>query len=208
MRDKLLPLTAKFFDRDPRAVARALLGKILVRGRGRSTRAGRIVEAEAYLGAGDAAAHAAAGETERNRVLFGPAGHAYVYLSYGLHYCLNVSCLPAGRAGCVLLRAVEPLMGVQAMARARDIELWRSELNEPRRLRLLASGPARLCQAFGITRMRDNGKLMAGRKHDNLWIGDDGFRAGKIASGPRVGITKSAELPLRYWIAENPYVSR
>src|SRR5487761_723589 len=117
---KYKPLPASFFNRNPSVVARSLLGKVLLR-HGRSLRVGRIVETEAYLGAGDAAAHAAAGETERNAVLFGPPGRAYVYLSYGLHYCLNVSCLPAGDAGCVLLRAVEPLAGIAAMARARGL---------------------------------------------------------------------------------------
>jgi DNA-3-methyladenine glycosylase len=202
----LRPLPRDFFDRDPRTVARALLGKILVRGSGRALRAGRIVEAEAYLGAEDAAAHAAAGLTERNAVLFGPPGHAYVYLSYGLHYCLNVSCLPKGIAGCVLLRAMEPLVGLEIMARGRGMSCTLEELRDPRRRRLLASGPARLCQALGITRARDNGRDMTARD-SGLWIGDAGRRPGRMASGPRIGITKSAELPLRFWIEGNEFVS-
>src|SRR5919109_1887366 len=106
----------EFYARDPRIVARDLLGKILVRtvsGRAKKERlSGRIVEVEVYLGEGDLAAHSAAGKTARNEVLFGPPGHAYVYFIYGAHYCLNFSCMPEGQAGCVLLRALEPLEGI------------------------------------------------------------------------------------------------
>src|SRR5271157_2527294 len=116
-------LKTEFFNRDPRRVARALLGKLLVRKTPRGIRAGRIIETEAYLGKGDAAAHGAAGRTARNSVLFGPPGHAYVYFIYGNHYCLNVSCLPDGVPGCVLFRALEPVTGVAQMAMARDIEV-------------------------------------------------------------------------------------
>src|SRR3954470_15191018 len=115
------PLARRFYARDPRRVARELLGKVLVRRRGKQLLAGRIVEVEAYLGAGDIAAHAAAGRTARNEVLFGPPGHAYVYFIYGTHYCLNVSCEPEGEAGCVLFRALEPLSGIEEMAIARNI---------------------------------------------------------------------------------------
>src|SRR5271167_1790855 len=114
-------LTAEFFNRDPRRVARALLGKLLVRRTRSGIRAGRIVETEAYLGQGDAAAHAAAGRTARNSVLFGPPGHAYVYLIYGSHYCLNISCMPKGEAGGILIRALEPIAGMEAMATARGL---------------------------------------------------------------------------------------
>ena len=201
------PLPRSFFDRDPRQVARSLLGKVLVRGAGTRLRVGRIVEVEAYLGAADAAAHAAAGETERNGVLFGPPGHAYVYLSYGLHYCLNVSCMPPGQAGCVLFRALEPVAGIKQMARSREIEFSAADIRDPQILRKLASGPARLCEALEITRPRDNGRDMTAPK-SGLWIGDDGFRAENIVTALRVGITKSAELPLRYYLAGNPFVSR
>src|SRR5438067_7523874 len=133
------PLARSFFNRDPRQVARALLGKLLVRGSGSRVRAGRIVEVEAYLGAADAAAHAASGETARNAVLFGPPGHAYVYLNYGLHYCLNVSCMPAGQAGCVLFRALEPLAGISKMARGRGFEISPAESRDMPVLKRLAS---------------------------------------------------------------------
>ncbi len=105
-------LRRAFFNRDPRIVSRELLGKLIVRREGRKQLAGRIVEVEAYLGAGDLAAHAAAGHTARNAVLWGPPGHAYVYFIYGVHYCLNISCLPAGEAGCILIRALEPVSGI------------------------------------------------------------------------------------------------
>src|ERR1700751_6151114 len=108
-----LPLTSAFFDRDPRAVARSLLGKLLIRKSGGKILAGRIVETEAYLGEGDLAAHSAAGKTDRNSVLFGPPGYAYVYFIYGNHYCLNASCLPDGVAGGVLFRAMEPVAGIK-----------------------------------------------------------------------------------------------
>src|SRR5215510_16038014 len=139
-RTRLLPRS--FFNRDPRVVARELLGKLVVRRKGRKLLAGRIVEVEAYLGAKDLAAHAAAGRTARNQVLWGPPGHAYVYFIYGVHYCLNISCLPEGEAGCVLIRALEPLSGLSAMAKAR--ELSRRDLVSPRDLRQLTSGPGRL----------------------------------------------------------------
>ncbi|HXE91925.1 MAG TPA: DNA-3-methyladenine glycosylase [Terriglobales bacterium] len=197
-RMRLLPRA--FYTRDPRRVARNLLGKLLVRRRGRKRLAGRIVEAEAYLGKGDAAAHAAVGLTERNRVLFGPPGHAYVYFIYGNHYCLNVSCLPAGEAGCVLIRALEPVTGVEEMSQARRIPPGRS-------LQQLASGPGRLCEALGVTRVRDNGKDLASRRSD-LVLCDDGFRPRRVTVTRRIGIRKSAEMPLRYVIAGNAFVSR
>src|SRR4051812_4777489 len=117
------PLSRAFYDRDPRIVARELLGKVLVRRDGRHILAGRIVETEAYLGADDPAAHTAAGRTLRNAVLFGPPGYAYVYFIYGNHYCLNVSCLPDGDAGGVLFRALDPIAGLTYMARFRHLDL-------------------------------------------------------------------------------------
>ena len=149
------------------------------------------------------AAHAAAGETARNRVLFGPAGHAYVYFTYGMHYCFNVSCMLEGDAGCVLIRALEPLAGIAEMAKARGCEIEGARTSG---LRLIASGPARLCEALGITRERDNGKDLT--RHDSdLWIADDGYAPAGIVRTPRIGITKSVEMPLRYLIAGNQFVS-
>ncbi len=196
-----LPLSREFYNRDPREVGPDLLGKVLVRKAGRQVLAARIVEVEAYLGENDPAAHSAVGPTARNAVMFGPPGYVYVYFIYGNHYCLNVSCLPEGTAGAVLFRAVEPLAGIEAMAVARGMTL-----GGPRSLRNLTSGPGRLAQAFGITRLRDNGKDLTSRKSD-LFIVDDGYRATEIATTARIGITKAAELPLRYVIAGNPFVS-
>ena len=199
------PLSRAFFNRDPRTVARELLGKLVVRREGRKQLAGRIVEVEAYLGAGDLAAHAAAGNTARNSVLWGPPGHAYVYFIYGVHYCLNISCLPAGEAGCILIRALEPVSGMREMAEARDLSDL--DFTLPRDLRKLASGPGKLCEALGITRPRDNGKDMISPKSD-LQVASDGFRVGEVTVTQRIGITKSAELPLRYVIAGNAFVSK
>ena len=202
-------LSTAFFARDPRHVALDLLGKLLLRKRGRKRIAGRIVEVEAYLGSGDAAAHAASGPTTRNRVLFGPPGRAYVYFIYGNHHCLNVSCQPAGQAGCVLIRALEPVTGVAEMARARGLRPPARGAGpaSPRWLRRLTSGPGRLCAAFGITRARDNGRNLTTRA-SRLWLDDDGFRPRRIILTPRIGIRKAADKRLRFVIADSPFVSR
>ena len=204
MRDTKL-LRRAFFNRDPRTVARELLGKLIVRRDGRKQLAGRIVEVEAYLGAGDLAAHAAAGHTARNAVIFGPPGHAYVYFIYGVHYCLNISCLPAGDAGCVLIRALEPVSGVADMANARGMADL--DLTSMRDLRKLASGPGKLCEALGITRPRDNDKDMLSPKSD-LQVMTDGSLVQEVAVTQRIGITKAAELPLRYVIAGSDFLSK
>ena len=194
-------LKAEFFNRDPRRVARALLGKLVVRKTPLGVLAGRIVETEAYLGEGDAAAHAAAGKTARNAVLFGPPGHAYVYFIYGNHYCLNVSCLPDGVPGGVLFRALEPVVGIERMAEARGIEVAK-EMD----LRKISSGPGRMAEALEITRERDNGKSLIST-HSDLRIVDDGYRVRRVTVTPRIGIVKAVEQPLRYFIAGNPFVS-
>ena len=234
-------LKTDFFNRDPRRVARALLGKLLIRKTPHGILTGRIVETEAYLGQGDSAAHAAAGRTARNAVLFGPPGHAYVYFIYGNHYCLNVSCLPQGIPGCVLFRALEPVTGIEQMAKARAINLdWnqvegralqarggtaapgcpaeQSSANvgghnnfgfaqaKQSTLKKISSGPGRLTEALGIARDRDNGKSLTSPSSD-LRIADDAHRVRCVTVTPRIGITKSADHPLRYLIAGNPFVS-
>jgi DNA-3-methyladenine glycosylase len=209
------PLSRAFFGRDPRRVARELLGKVLVRRTDRVHLAARIVEVEAYLGENDPAAHAAAGNSLRNAVLFGPPGFAYVYFIYGNHYCLNVSCECEGKAGCVLFRALEPLLGVEEMARARGVTV-----RGPRDLPKLTSGPGRLAEAFGITRARDNGcdltppqsSLLSRLKgsspvQSSLWIGSDGFRVKDIRATSRIGISKAADRPLRYLLGGNAFIS-
>lgn len=198
---EIQPLSHAFYARDPRRVARTLLGKVLVRQTRDMRLTARIVEVEAYLGAEDPAAHSAAGRTARNAVLFGPPGYAYVYFIYGNHYCLNVSCEPDGQAGGVLFRAVEPLTGIDQMAEARGLVL-RGPQDWPK----LTSGPGRLSEAFGITRARDNGCDLTSPRSE-LWIGDDGYRARNIVVTARIGITKAAAHPLRYLIAGNAFVS-
>src|ERR1700692_743677 len=183
------PLPRSFYARSPRRVARDLLGKILVRNSEKLHLAARIVEVEAYLGANAPAARAAADSTARTSVLFGPPGYAYVYFIYGNHYCLNVSCEREGKAGSVLFRALEPLLGLEEMARARGITL-----SSPRDLPPLTSGPGRLAQAFGITRVRDNGRDLTSPS-SGLWIGQDGFHATTIQITPRIGITKATDEP-------------
>jgi DNA-3-methyladenine glycosylase len=200
-RPPIRSLPRAFFGRNPRRVARELLGKVLVRESGKEFLAARIVEVEAYLGENDPAAHSAAGKTARNSVLFGPPGYAYVYFIYGNHYCLNVSCEREGKAGGVLFRAVEPLRGIEEMAQARKIEV-----RTPRDLIRLTSGPGRMAEAFGITRARDNGCDLTSAS-SSLWIGNDGFHPGKIQVTPRIGIRKAADLPLRYILAGNVFVS-
>jgi DNA-3-methyladenine glycosylase len=199
---QIRPLGRSFYARDPRRVSRELLGKVLVRQASKQRLIARIVEVEAYLGENDPAAHSAAGRTLRNAVLFGPPGYAYVYFIYGNHYCLNVSCEPDGIAGGVLFRALEPLSGIDQMARARGIAV-----DGPRDLVNLTSGPGRLAEAFGVTRVRDNGCDLTSAS-SSLWIGDDGFLAKGIEITERIGITKAADQKLRYILKGNPFVSK
>ena len=196
-RSAILPRS--FYDRDPRMVGPDLLGKILVRRDGRRLLTGRIVEVESYLGAEDAAAHAFAGKTARNAVLFGPPGYAYVYFIYGNHYCLNVSCLPDGIPGGILFRGVEPIQGIAAMFKRRGID-------ESSDLRKLTRGPGRLAAAFGITREGDNGKDLTSSR-SNLYIADDGQPAPEVLITKRIGIKKATDMPLRYIVPGNPFVS-
>ena len=197
--DPLRVLSPHFYDRDPRLVGPDLLGKILVRRKGSKVLSGRIVEVEAYLGADDPAAHASSGKTARNAVLFGPPGRAYVYFIYGNHYCLNVSCLPDEVPGGILFRAVEPLQGISQMFKLRGID-------KSSDLRRLTRGPGRLAAAFGITRERDNGKNLTSARSD-LYIADDGAAPPEILITNRIGIKKAVEMPLRYIVAGNRFVS-
>ena len=190
-----MPLPRRFYRRTARLVARDLLGCVLVTRRGRVVTAGRVVETEAYLGPEDAASHAAFRPGSR-ALFYGPGGFAYVYLNYGIHRCLNAIAGAAGRPGCVLIRAVEPILGLPAMAKRRGIP--------PDQTRL-ASGPGNLTRAFGIT-LRDNGAdLTRGR----LTVEPaDAPRAFRVAAGPRIGLTRARDLRLRFWIAGNRFVSR
>ena len=184
-----------FFDRSPDAVARDLLGKVLRHSYKREWLSGRIVEVEAYLGLDDPASHSYIGLTERNRVLFGPPGFAYVYLIYGMYYCLNVSCLPVGEPGGVLFRAIEPLEGVRTMARLRGVP-------ETSGASRISGGPGRLCQALGITRELQNGVDVT-QPGSTLRVVDDGYHVSNVDVTPRIGIQKAADLPLRFLIASD-----
>jgi DNA-3-methyladenine glycosylase len=194
-------LKVNFFDRDPRRVARALLGKLLIRKTPGAVLAGRIVETEAYLADVDEAAHSFVGRTARNAVLFGPPGRAYVYFIYGNHHCLNASCMPDGVAGGVLFRAIEPVIGVEQMAGNRGVTLHTDS-----DLRKISSGPGRMAEAFGVTCERDNDKSFVSPRSD-LRIADDGYRVRRVIVTPRIGIVKSAAMPLRYLVAGNRFVS-
>lgn len=197
-------LPRSFFERPPDQVAPLLLGKLLVRNREAGVLlAGRIVEAEAYLGPHhrppDPAAHAHRGPTPRNQILFGHAGHAYVYSIYGRYFCMNVSCEPEGRAGCVLLRALEPVKGLEPMATNRGLPPG----SPPR---LLTSGPSRLCQALGLTRAAHNGLDLLSPVSP-LQLRDDGFPVAECLVTPRIGIQDAVDWPLRFAIPGHPCVS-
>jgi DNA-3-methyladenine glycosylase len=177
-------------------VARDLLGKVLVRDETAHALRGRIVEVEAYTGQTDPGSHAFRGPTPRNRVMFGEAGHLYVYISYGMHFCVNIVTDEPGTAGAVLLRALEPLSGIDAM--------WarRSRAHNPVEL---CNGPGKLCQAFGITLAQNGADLETAQ----VWVEDDGWRPEEpIASGTRIGLSAGADLPLRFYLPDNVYVSR
>ena len=192
------PLAHSFFNRLPDQVAPQLLGKLIVRRYAGEQLAGRIVETEAYFGSNDAAAHAFAGRTVRNEVLFGPPGHAYVYFIYGVHHCLNVSCEPEGEAGCVLIRALEPLAGLETMATLRGLP--------PGTRRLLTSGPGRLCQALALTRLAHNGIDVCDAGSEVIFA-EDGFAPPPLVVGPRIGIRKAAELAARYCVEGSAFLS-
>ena len=188
-----MPATAKltrhFFDRPVLTVAPELIGAtLLVNGIG-----GRIVEVEAYHQT-EPAAHSYRGLTPRTAVMFGPPGHAYVYRSYGLHWCLNFVCEKAGSAAAVLIRAIEPLDGLSAMHKRRD------GIDDPR---LLCAGPGRLCEAMGVT-VAQNG-LPLDRAPFDLRARHD---KPQIVTGPRIGITKAVEKPWRFGLKGSRYLSK
>jgi DNA-3-methyladenine glycosylase len=175
-------------------VAPLLLNKLLVRG----DRIGRIVEVEAYRGGEDPASHAFLGPTRRNATMFGPPGHLYVYFTYGMHWCANTVCGPSGTGRAVLLRALAPVAGVEAMRRARPPGTTD---------RQLTSGPAKLCQAFGVTGVEDGADLVTGDQ--DLTLVDDGVAPPtEPGVSGRIGIRKAADNPWRFWVPGDPHVSR
>ena len=182
------------------AVARDLPGKYLIRRLRGTTLAGRIVEVEAYLGSRDPASHAYRGMTPRNEVMFHGGGHLYVYFTYGMHFCCNVVAGRAGSGLAVLVRAVEPVAGIEVMTRRRSAD------GKERGLHDLCSGPGKLCQAFGIGR-EENGTDLCG---ETIWIGEE--RGGtvklRVARSERIGISHGKEHPWRFYLRDNPFVSR
>ena len=188
MNGRVLP--RRFYSRPTVEVAKDLLGKVLRHG----NTAGIIVETEAYLGGDDLASHSAKGITDRTRVIFGPPGHAYVYLIYGMYECLNIVAEPDGIAGCVLIRAVEPIEGIEVMRERRPAV---------KRLIDLASGPGKLTLALGLTRAMNGADMTKGP----LTVHDTGTPAPVIVTTPRIGIKQCADWPLRFHIAANLHIT-
>jgi len=192
-------LDRTFFARDTLSVARELLGQRLVRAWSGQRISGRIVETEAYIGQDDAACHASHGRTARNAVMFGPAGHAYVYFVYGMHYCFNIVTEVEGFAAAVLVRALQPIEGLEAM---RSRRRGRSDDE-------LTNGPARLCSALVIDRALNDADLVTG---DELWVEeDDPVPDAWVSTGVRIGVrgvTRARTVPWRFWVRDDPYVSR
>lgn len=193
-------LERKFFLRDTQVVARQLLGKTLVRRINKTFLSCRIVEVESYVGHHDLASHAARGRTARTEIMFGLGGHAYVYFIYGMHWCLNVVTEKRDFPAAILIRAGEPLQGIEHMQQARGRE----------KLVDLASGPGKLCQALSITGTLNSEDMVTSK---TLFMTDNGFRVRKIdvVQSPRIGVAYAGEhalKPWRYFIKDSPYISR
>ncbi len=196
------PLPQAFYERPATEVAPDLIGKLLVQDPDSTSGtlcAGRIVEVEAYCGDGDPAAHSRSGPTARNASMFGPPGRLYVYLIYGMHWCANAVCAPAGAGDAVLLRALEPVHGAGAMAARR------SRTGAAVGERNLCSGPGKLTQAFGIDGAHDGADLTT---DGGLSIRDDGWTAADMVSTTRIGISRGTDAPWRWYVAGNTHVSR
>ena len=200
-RSPLAPLPRDFYDRDTALVARDLLGAILECRHDGVTACGRIVEVEAYLGPHDPACHSAVGQTVRNRHLHGPPGTVYVYRIYGMHWCVNAVTREAGHGSAVLIRALVPMAGLDAMHRRRGTT------HQPS----LANGPGKLCQALGISGAHDGGRLDRGAVRILRPAAGDGAARlpdESIVVTPRIGISQAAEWPLRYCLDGEPHLSR
>jgi len=190
----LASLQRAFFARYTPTVARALLGCVLVRVLGGERLSGRIVETEAYRGSQDPASHAFRGPTRRNRVMFGEAGHSYVYFSYGNHWMLNLTTEEEGVPGAVLIRAAEPLEGIATMMSRRGISI----------LTDLANGPGKLAEAFAIDKTLNDEDLVTSHR---LYV-EKGEKTGLIGSSSRVGISEAAERPWRFFLKSSAFVSK
>ncbi len=194
------PLPRSFYDPSADVVAPALLGHVLIRNTPGGPCGGLIVETEAYP-ADDLACHAFGGKTERNRAMFGPPGRAYVYLIYGMHHCVNAVCRPRGVGEAVLIRALEPTLGLELMRARRPVH----------RSHDLTNGPAKLCAALGIKRDLDETDLCDPASAlyiaRNPYSGATREELGPVARGPRIGITKAAAVPLRFFLKRSAFVS-
>jgi DNA-3-methyladenine glycosylase len=188
------PLPRAFFDRLPEEVAPDLLGCVLERSSPEGTVAVRLTEVEAYAGPLDPASHAYRGRTDRNAVMFGPPGHAYVYFTYGMHYCVNLVCLEAGTAAAVLIRAGEIIEGRELAVSRRP----RSSIRD------LARGPARLCEALAIDRALYGADVCDPDSPLRVLPGEP---ATEVRAGPRTGVTSAKDVPWRFWIDGDPSVS-
>ena len=191
------PLPRAFYARPTLDVAHDLIGKTLLRRTPEGLTSGVIVETEAYVGAIDPAAHAYRGKTKRNQTMFGPPGHTYIYFTYGMHYCMNAVTQPEGEAAAVLIRALEPRVGVTLMQARRGPRIPDRDL---------ARGPGRLCQALALTTADDGADLLG----DALWIAETpGLPAGAltIATMPRIGVSRAADWPWRFVVVGSRYVS-
>lgn len=196
-------LDREFYLRNTIKVAKDLLGKYLVRRYKGKYLIGRIVEVEAYLGKNDPASHSFKGKTKRNEVMFSQGGHLYVYFTYGMHYCCNVVTEEKGKGRAILLRAVEPIGNIKTIKMLRN-------LDDPKLNYNLTNGPAKVCQAFAFGKT-ENGTDLCG---DQIWIGKKildiqyPMSAPKIISSSRIGITNGSEHKWRFYIKENPWVSK
>ena len=201
MNENLTKLPHSFYTRNLLIVAKELLGKIFVKKNNGEIISGRIVEVEAYDGSVDEAAHTFRGKTKRNEIMFGAGGYLYVYFTYGNHFCSNVVTGRAGSGTAVLIRAVEPLNGIDVMIKNR---YKRGLLNEKEKYNL-TSGPGKVCSAFGIDR-KHYGIDLTG--NEIYILNQPKISSAKIVITKRIGIKKSVDLPWRFYIKDNPYISR
>ena len=197
-------LPREFLNRPAPEVAPGLLGCVLEHESPEGLVAVRLTEVEAYNGEGDPASHAARGRTARNAVMYGPPGYAYVYFTYGMYFCVNLVCLPEGTASAVLLRAGAVVAGTE-LARSRRAATRSAKAGPPDRD--LARGPARLCQALGIDRSFDGADACAPGSVLRIRAGSQVTLPGSVRWGPRVGVSRAADEPWRFWIAGDPTVS-
>ena len=183
-----------FYNRPTLSVAKDLIGKYLVVKNRRRVLSGKIVETEAYVGSKDPACHASKGMTARNKVMFGPPGHAYIYFTYGMYHCLNLVTEKEGFPAAVLIRALEPKEGIESMIKRR----------KTKNIKNLTSGPGKLCQALGLDRSLNGEDLCSGK----IWVDDRGEKTETIESASRIGITSGKNRKWRFYIRGSQFVSK